>query len=75
MGNPFEDDGGLFFVLVNRAQGFTVWPTTVGRPQDWRVAFGPGTRGQCAAYVKTHDPDEAHHPGRMPSARRAVHRT
>lgn len=64
MVNPFEDEEGLSFVLVNRAQGFSIWPATVPCPQDWEVAFGPATRAQCTRYVEQHDPRDSAHLGR-----------
>ncbi len=73
MGNPFEDDEGLYFVLINRARGFSIWPADVPCPQDWEVAFGPGTRPQCSRYVARHRPEERGHLG-SGAGREAVHR-
>ncbi|TWE11327.1 MbtH family NRPS accessory protein [Rudaeicoccus suwonensis] len=48
------EGSGLYFVLVNRVERLTVWPSGTAIPADWQVAFGPGTRAQCATYVERH---------------------
>ncbi len=73
MGNPFEDEEGLYFVLINRAHEFSVWPADVPCPQDWEVAHGPTTRPLCLRYVARHRPGDRARLGQG-AGRTAVHR-
>ncbi|OBF25615.1 protein mbtH [Mycobacterium sp. ACS1612] len=52
--NPFDDDNGTFFVLVNDEDQHSLWPTFVAVPDGWRVVFGDATRAECLAYVEDH---------------------
>jgi uncharacterized protein YbdZ (MbtH family) len=52
--NPFDDDNGTFFVLVNDEDQYSLWPSFVDVPAGWRVAFGESTRADCLAYVEEH---------------------
>ncbi|OBB10787.1 protein mbtH [Mycobacteriaceae bacterium 1482268.1] len=49
--NPFDDDGGEFYVLVNDEGQHSLWPTFTAVPVGWRVVFGADTRGNCLAFV------------------------
>jgi MbtH protein len=50
--NPFDDDTGTFFVLVNDEDQYSLWPAFVDVPLGWRVAFGQGARADCLAFVE-----------------------
>ncbi|MEO6702274.1 MAG: MbtH family protein [Jatrophihabitantaceae bacterium] len=50
--NPFDDDAGEFYVLVNDEEQHSLWPSFVDAPAGWRVAFGSGTRADCLDYVE-----------------------
>lgn len=50
--NPFDDDNGDFFVLVNHEDQYSLWPAFVEVPAGWRVEFGQGGRADCLAYVE-----------------------
>ena len=52
--NPFDDDNGSFFVLVNDEDQHSLWPTFTAVPEGWRVVFGEDTRAACLAYVEEH---------------------
>ena len=52
--NPFDDDSGRFFVLVNDEDQYSLWPAFVDIPAGWRVTFGESTRVDCLAYVEEH---------------------
>jgi len=52
--NPFDDDDGTFFVLVNDEDQYSLWPTFVDVPAGWRVVFGDSSRADCLAYVDEH---------------------
>jgi MbtH protein len=50
--NPFDDEAGTFFVLVNDEDQHSLWPTFANVPTGWRVVFGESTRADCLAYVE-----------------------
>jgi uncharacterized protein YbdZ (MbtH family) len=35
--NPFDDDNGTFFVLVNDEDQHSLWPAFIDIPAGWRV--------------------------------------
>lgn len=45
--NPFDDDNGSFFVLVNEEEQHSLWPAFVDVPAGWRVAYGAADRAAC----------------------------
>jgi MbtH protein len=50
--NPFDDDEGTFYVLVNDEEQLSLWPAFVDVPAGWRVVFGEDSRVNCLAYVE-----------------------
>ena len=50
--NPFDDDGGNFFVLVNDEEQHSLWPAFAEVPNGWRVAFGEADRAECLGYIE-----------------------
>ena len=50
--NPFDDENGTFYVLVNDEEQHSLWPTFADVPAGWRVGFGEATRADCLAYVE-----------------------
>lgn len=50
--NPFDDETGQFFVLVNEENQHSLWPAFADVPQGWRVVFGPGDRAGALHYVE-----------------------
>ncbi len=50
--NPFDDDGGNFFVLVNDEEQHSLWPAFAEVPNGWRVAFGEADRAECLDYIE-----------------------
>ncbi len=49
--NPFDDDGGAFYVLVNDEEQHSLWPALAEFPAGWRVAYGEASRSACLDYV------------------------
>jgi MbtH protein len=49
--NPFDDENGIFQVLVNDEEQQSLWPTFKEVPQGWRAVFGPAGRQECLDYV------------------------
>ena len=52
MTNPFENEDGVFLVLVNAENQHSLWPAQIAVPAGWRVAFGEDTRQSCLDYVE-----------------------
>ncbi|WP_405783749.1 MbtH family protein [Streptomyces sp. NBC_00859] len=52
--NPFDNDEGRFFVLVNDEEQHSLWPTFADVPAGWRAVFGESSRQECLDYVETH---------------------
>jgi len=51
MTNPFDDENGVFLVLVNDENQHSLWPRFVDVPNGWRTVHGPGSRQECLDYV------------------------
>jgi len=52
--NPFDDDNGQFYVLVNEEEQHSLWPVFAEVPAGWRTAFGAAGRRECLDYVEQH---------------------
>jgi MbtH protein len=50
--NPFDDEDGRFYVLVNDEDQHSLWPVFAEVPSAWRVAFGEAARTECLDYVE-----------------------
>ncbi|MEU5404185.1 MbtH family protein [Streptomyces sp. NPDC005963] len=50
--NPFDDEDGRFYVVVNDEEQHSLWPVFADVPAGWRVAFGEASRSDCLEYVE-----------------------
>jgi MbtH protein len=50
--NPFDDEDGRFYVLVNDENQHSLWPTFAQVPQGWRISFGEDSRQRCLEHVE-----------------------
>jgi uncharacterized protein YbdZ (MbtH family) len=50
--NPFDDENGSFFVLINDEEQHSLWPTFADVPGGWRVAYGEADRVACRNYIE-----------------------
>lgn len=50
--NPFDDDNGTFYVLVNDEEQHSLWPAFAELPAGWRSVFGEASRADCLTYVE-----------------------
>ena len=50
--NPFDDDNGSFFVLVNDEEQHSLWPAFADVPAGWRVVCGEADRAGCLDYIE-----------------------
>lgn len=54
MSNPFENQDGVYLVLVNAENQHSLWPAHIAVPAGWDTAFGEDTRAACLEYVETY---------------------
>ncbi len=54
MANPFDDDSGVFRVLVNDEGQHSLWPDFAPIPAGWSSVHGPAARTACLEYVERH---------------------
>lgn len=50
--NPFDDETGIFFALVNDEGQYSLWPTFVDVPAGWIIVHGPESRQSCLAFIE-----------------------
>ncbi|SON59512.1 Enterobactin biosynthesis protein YbdZ [Mycobacterium simulans] len=50
--NPFDDDKGTFFVLVNDEEQHSLWPAFAEIPAGWNVVYGEAERHACLDYIE-----------------------
>jgi len=55
--NPFDDDSGSFFVLVNDEEQHSLWPAFADVPAGWQVVYGEADRAACLDYIEQNWPD------------------
>jgi MbtH protein len=55
--NPFDNEQGSYFVLVNDEEQHSLWPDFAEVPAGWRVAFGEACRAACLDYIDESWPD------------------
>jgi uncharacterized protein YbdZ (MbtH family) len=52
--NPFDDESGTFFVLVNPEDQYSLWPAFAEVPSGWTVVLSESTREAALEYVESH---------------------
>jgi glycopeptidolipid biosynthesis protein len=50
--NPFDDNDGSFFVLVNNEEQHSLWPAFADVPAGWRVVCGEADRAARLDYIE-----------------------
>jgi MbtH protein len=51
MTNPFEDETGVFHVLVNHEGQHSLWPAFREVPEGWTIVHKSDTRAACLGYI------------------------
>lgn len=51
MTNPFENEKGTYFVLINDEGQYSIWPAFLEVPSGWDVATGEESRKVCLDYI------------------------
>ncbi len=49
--NPFDDENGNFFVLVNDEEQHSLWPSFADVPTGWSVIHGEASRQSCLDFI------------------------
>jgi len=51
MTNPFEDENGTYFALINDEGQYSLWPDFIEIPAGWTRDHGPASREACLDYI------------------------
>lgn len=52
MDNPFDNEDGSFFVLVNDEGQHSLWPAFANVPAGWKIVFGEDSRQASLDYIE-----------------------
>jgi MbtH protein len=52
MTNPFEDEGGVYHVLINEEGQHSLWPSFVDVPNGWTIIHRADTRSACLKFIE-----------------------
>jgi MbtH protein len=52
MANPFENDAGVYHVLINDEGQHSLWPTFITVPAGWKIAKLSSSRSECIEYIE-----------------------
>ena len=51
MTNPFEDEAGVYHVLVNHEGQYSLWPSFKEVPAGWTITLKSASRAACLDYI------------------------
>jgi MbtH protein len=54
MTNPFEDENGVYHVLVNDEGQHSLWPTFIDVPKGWTIIHKSDSRAACLEFINKH---------------------
>ena len=49
--NPFEDENGVYHVLINDEGQHSLWPSFIAVPDGWRIVLRSDTRTACLDFI------------------------
>jgi MbtH protein len=49
--NPFEDENGVYHVLINGEGQHSLWPTFIEVPKGWTIIHKADTRAACLEFI------------------------
>jgi MbtH protein len=52
MTNPFDDPEGVYSVLVNDENQYSLWPTFADVPAGWEVVLSEMPRQECLDFIE-----------------------
>jgi len=54
MTNPFEDEDGSYYALINEEGQYSLWPTFAAIPKGWIAVYGSDSRAACLKFIEQH---------------------
>ncbi|MGF9978044.1 MbtH family protein [Viridibacillus arvi] len=51
MSNPFENENGIYNVLINEEGQHSLWPTFLVIPEGWSIIYWEESRQDCLEYI------------------------
>ena len=52
MTNPFEDEKGVYHVLINEEGQYSLWPSFKEVPPGWTIALKSDSRTACLEFIE-----------------------
>ena len=52
--NPFEDENGVYHVLINDEGQYSLWPSFIDVPKGWTIIHKSDSHAGCLAFVDQH---------------------
>ena len=50
--NPFEDEDGIYHVLINEEGQHSLWPNFVAVPDGWTIVHKSDKRAACLEFIE-----------------------
>jgi uncharacterized protein YbdZ (MbtH family) len=54
MTNPFEDENGVYHVLINEEGQHSLWPSFIEVPAGWTIVHASDSRAACLEFINQH---------------------
>ncbi len=54
MTNPFEDENGVYHVLINDEGQHSLWPSFIEVPKGWTIVHNADSRAACLEFINQH---------------------
>jgi MbtH protein len=51
--NPFDDEDGEFYALINGEGQYSLWPTFAVIPAGWTAVYGLSPRKEALEHIET----------------------
>ncbi len=51
MTNPFEDENGIYHVLINDEGQYSLWPSFIDIPDGWTIIHKSDSRAACLEFI------------------------
>jgi MbtH protein len=52
--NPFEDENGIYHVLINEEGQHSLWPSFIEVPAGWTIVHASDSRTACLEFINQH---------------------
>lgn len=52
MTNPFEDENGIYHVLINDEGQHSLWPSFIDVPAGWTIIHEADSRAACLEFIE-----------------------